>query len=122
MGLYTHEDNILLRKLIRCVVWFIVLISFAWFIVYEFMGQTIIVGQSMSPMLKAEDVCLVDKLVYDISDPSRYDVVVFEREDTGKSNVKRIIGLPGETVQIKDGRVYMSDRADTSERHSRKYS
>lgn len=110
MSLYTHEDNILLRKIIRGIVWFIVLISFAWFIVYAFMGQTIINGQSMSPMLHAEDVCLVDKLIYDIKDPARYDVVLFERADTGKTNVKRVVGLPGETVQITDGQLYINGR------------
>ncbi len=107
MGLYTYDDNILMRRIIRCIVYFITLISFAWFIVYAFMGQTIINGQSMAPMLNAENVCLVDRLSYDIGKPSRFDVVIFERADTGKENVKRIIGLPGESVRITDGQVYI---------------
>ena len=107
MGLYTYDDNVLLRKIIRCIVYFITLISIAWFLVFGFMGQTIITGQSMAPMLNAGDVCLVNRLVYDLGNPHRFDVVLFERADTGKSNVKRIIGLPGETVHIADGRVYI---------------
>ena len=107
MGLYTHEDNSLLRIIIRCVVYFIVLISIAWFLVYGFMGQTIINGQSMSPALNADDVCLVNKLAYDLGNPDRFDIVLFERADTGKQNVKRIIGLPDETVQIINGRIYI---------------
>ncbi|MDO4961947.1 MAG: signal peptidase I [Eubacteriales bacterium] len=108
MGLYTHEDNSILRIAIRAIVYFIVLISFAWFLVYGFMGQTIISGQSMSPILHAEDVCLVNKLAYDIGNPKRFDIVVFERQDTGKQNVKRIIGLPGEAIQIVDGSIYIN--------------
>ena len=108
MGLYIYDDNFLLRKIIRCIVYFIALISFAWFIVYGFMGQTIINGQSMSPMINADNVCLVDRLKYDIGDPSRFDVVIFERADTGKENVKRVIGLPGETIRINDGQVYIN--------------
>ena len=115
MGLYTYDDNVLLRKLIRCVVYLIMLISFAWFLVYGFMGQTIITGQSMAPMLNAEDVCLVNRLVYDLGNPHRFDVVLFEREDTGKEYVKRVIGLPGETVRITDGNVYIDGRILESE-------
>ncbi len=115
MGLYTYDDNVLMRKLIRCIVYLITLISFAWFLVFSFMGQTIITGQSMAPMLNAEDVCLVNRLVYDLGNPHRFDVVLFERADTGKSNVKRIIGLPGETVRIADGHVYIDGEVLDSE-------
>lgn len=107
MGLYTYDDNRLLRKLIRSVVYLIVIISTAWFIVYGFMGQTIISGQSMSPVLNAEDVCLVNRLKYDLFKPERYDIALFERADSGKLNVKRIIGLPGETILIRDGAIYV---------------
>ena len=110
MGLYTYDDNAFLRKLIRCVVYFITLISFAWFLVFAFMGQTIITGQSMAPQLNAEDVCLVNRLVYDLGSPKRFDVILFERADTGKENVKRVIGLPGETIRITDGVIYIDGK------------
>ena len=61
MDLFTYEDNSVLRSVIRGIVYVVVLISLAWFLVYAFMGQTIINGQSMSPLLNAEDVCLVDR-------------------------------------------------------------
>ncbi len=115
MGLYTHEDNSLLRIIIRGIVYFIVLISLAWFLVYGFMDQTIINGQSMSPVLHAEDVCLVNKLAYDIGNPKRFDIVLFVRDDTGKQNVKRVIGLPGESLIIKNGSVYIDGEEIVSE-------
>lgn len=107
MGLYTYEDNSLLRRIVRGVVYFVVLISLAWFIVFSFLGQTIINGQSMAPNLQAEDVCLVNRLRYDLGNPKRYDIVLFERTDSNKLNVKRVIGLPGETIQIVNNSVYV---------------
>lgn len=110
MGLYTYDKNSLLRGIIRVVVYIAVTVSFAWFMVFSFLNQTIISGNSMSPVLEADDMCLIDRLSYDLSSPKRYDIVVFEREDTGKLNVKRIIGLPGETVYISDGAVYIDGK------------
>ena len=116
MGLYTYDDNKLLRFIIRLVVYFITIISAAWFTVYSFMGQTVVSGQSMSPVLSAEDVCLINRLKIDLLKPDRYDIVMFERADTGKTNIKRIIGLPNETVQIRDGSVYIDGKRLADER------
>ena len=91
------------------IVWLvdiIVVISLAWFVVYGFGTQIRITGQSMTPELRSEDVVLMNRLSYDLGSPKRFDVVVFEREDK-KPNVKRVIGLPGEVVEIKDGKVYI---------------
>ncbi|MDO4438494.1 MAG: signal peptidase I [Eubacteriales bacterium] len=108
MGLYTYEDNSTLRGIIHWVVDIIVVISFAWFIVFSFFDSTIINGHSMSPTLEADDMCLVNRLSYDLGNPKRFDIVVFERNDTNKTNVKRVIGLPGETVQIISGAIYIN--------------
>ena len=53
-------------------------------------------------------MCLVNRLAYDVGKPKRFDIVLFEREDSGQQNIKRIIGLPGETVQIEDGHIYIN--------------
>lgn len=106
MEFYQVEETNMLRQVIKWIVDIIVVISLAWFAVYGFGTQVRIVGQSMMPELKEEDVVLMNRLVYDFGDPDRFDVVVFDREDR-KSNVKRVIGLPGETVQIKSGYLYI---------------
>lgn len=103
---YQVEETNTLRKIIKWIVDIIVVVSLAWFAVYSFGSQVRLVGQSMMPELREDDVVLMNRLVYDFSDPDRFDVVVFEREDS-KSNVKRVIGLPGETVQIKSGYIYI---------------
>ena len=107
MEFYQEETN----KLRRMIVWLvdnIVVISRAWCVVYGFGTQIRITGQSMTPELRSEDVVLMNRLSYDLGSPKRFDVVVFERDDK-KPNVKRVIGLPGETVQIKNGQIYIDD-------------
>ena len=67
------------------------------------------IGQSMSPMLSNQDVVLINKRAYTFHRPERYDIVAFKlKEDAdGYFNIKRIIGLPGEKVQIKNGRIFI---------------
>ena len=68
-------------------------------------------GHSMEPTLKDGDILLVDKLSYRFSDPRRYDIIVFSyRYQKGRYYTKRIIGLPGETVQIQDGAVFIDGK------------
>lgn len=107
MEFYENEKNNLLRRAVNWIVDIIVVLSLAWFTVYAFGTQIQIVGQSMTPVLESEDVVLVNRLIYDIFKPERMDIVVFEREDN-KTNVKRVIGLPGEEVQIISGIIYIN--------------
>ena len=65
----------------------------------------------MKPVLQNGDVVLVNRLIYNASKPKRGDIIAFKpngNENTHYS-IKRIVGLPGETVQIKDGSVYIND-------------
>lgn len=95
--------------MVNWIVDIIVVIAFAWFIVYAYGTQIPIAGHSMTPLFNSEDVVLMDRLAYAFGSPDRFDVVVFEREDQ-KMNVKRVIGLPGETVQIKGGQIYIDEK------------
>lgn len=65
---------------------------------------------SMHPTLEEGDFILVNKLAYKFGTPNRGDVVVFlpPGGQMEKPYIKRVIGLPGETVDIKDGRVYVN--------------
>ena len=68
-------------------------------------------GTSMEPQLVDQERVFVNKMAYRFSPIRRGDVVVFHApEEAGKSYIKRVIGLPGETVQIVDGRVYLNGR------------
>lgn len=65
---------------------------------------------SMENTLQVEDHVMGFRLAYLFSEPKRYDVVMFVAPDEpDKDYIKRVIGLPGETVTIKSGRVYIND-------------
>lgn len=67
------------------------------------------VGDSMNPVLSNGDVVLVNRIIYDASAPKRGDIIVFKPKDNENSHyyMKRIIGLPGESVEIIEGTVYI---------------
>lgn len=95
------EIKSFLRYLIISAAVILLLITFA-------VQRADVYGASMEPALKDGDIMLVDKLSYRFSQPERFDVIVFSyRYQKGRYYTKRIIGLPGETVQIKDGAVFI---------------
>ena len=69
-------------------------------------------GNSMEPNMSSGQWVLVNKLAYKVGDPARGDVVVFNSPSPSGPPVliKRIIGLPGETVKIEGGKVYINDK------------
>lgn len=70
----------------------------------------VIQGSSMEPNFYEADYLIVDELSYRFREPYRGEVVVFKYPlDTSKRFIKRIVGLPGETVEIKDGQVIITD-------------
>lgn len=71
--------------------------------------HTTVEGISMSYTFKDGDVILIDKITYRFSKPRRFEVVVFPVSDD-EYYIKRIIGLPGETVQIIDGKIYINEQ------------
>lgn len=89
---------------------FIVIVVAASYLVVTFVGQrTQVSGESMETTLSDGDHLIVDKITYRFRDPKRYDIVVFPyRYEENTYYIKRIIGLPGETVQIVDGYVYIN--------------
>lgn len=84
----------------------------ATYLVVTFVGQrTQVSGESMETTLSDGDHLIVDKISYRFRDPERYDIVVFPyRLEENTYYIKRIIGLPGETVQIVDGEVYIDGK------------
>jgi signal peptidase I len=85
------------------------------FLVKTFLIQAFYIpSSSMEPTLQINDRVLVNKLSYDFGDVNRGDLVVFERPENLVSNtddlIKRVIGLPGETIELIDGRVFVTGR------------
>lgn len=107
MGFYQNDDQNLVRTVCSWVVDIAVALTFAWFFLNFFGMQVTVSGQSMQPLLNSGDVALLNRFAYDFGKPKRMDVVMFEREDK-KANVKRIIGIPGDVVQIQNSQVYVN--------------
>jgi len=86
------------------------LIAFTF--VYFIGLRTSVVGQSMSKTLNGGDQILVNRFVYKVTDPKTNDIVVFLPNGNEKSHlyIKRVIGVPGDTVQIKNGTVYVNGK------------
>lgn len=89
------------------------------FAINIFGGIAIVDGQSMNPTLHNKDMLLLDKISYKVHSPNRRDVVAFKTDlefpegvwkDLGmkKNLVKRVIGLPGDEIRVKDGEVYIN--------------
>ena len=79
------------------------------YVIVTFVGQrTVVSGTSMIPTLQDGDNLITDKISYRFRDPERYDIIVLRVESQHENFIKRVIGLPGETVQIDGGRVYIS--------------
>lgn len=73
--------------------------------------NTVVEGQSMEPNLESGQRLLVNKLAYRFSEPARGDIVVIDSpRGTGEKLIKRIVGLPGETIELRGGRVYINGR------------
>jgi signal peptidase I len=87
-------------------------------IVKTFLFQAFYIpSASMEPTLEKGDRVLVNKISYDLHDVNRGDVIVFEldEEDVGpdgiKDLIKRVVGLPGDVIESRDGVVYVNDRS-----------
>lgn len=100
-----------LKDIVELSVYFLVVLAVSFFIV-NFVGQrTVVDGSSMNPTLTDGDNLVVDKLSYRFHDPERFDIIVFPYQHEARTYyIKRIIGLPGETIYVDpDGNIFIDD-------------
>ncbi len=107
------KRSLIKKIIIKTLIWvaeIAAVILLAYFIVYYALEKTDMVGVSMESTLKDGDSIIINKFSYRFVNPKRFDVIVFKQSGNEHSyyNIKRIIGLPGETVQIKGGKVYIN--------------
>ena len=99
-----------MRELLNTAIYLLCVLGAVWLVI-TFVGQrTEVEGASMENTLHNGDNLIVDKLSYRFHDPGRFDIIVFPFQFQDNTYyIKRIIGLPGETVQIMDdGSIYIN--------------
>lgn len=102
--------NDLERKIVSTVVWLATVVALSWFLVTFVAQRTDVNGSSMYPTLEDGDQLIADKVTYRFRDPERFDIVIFPYQYADNTYfIKRIIGLPGETVRIDEqGNIYIN--------------
>lgn len=102
-------DPRLLKDGVELLVGSAVAVFLAFVLVFSVGMRTSVIGDSMEPVLYNGQEILMNRILYRISMPKRGDVIVFLPNGNQNSHfyVKRVVGLPGETVQIRDGNVYI---------------
>jgi len=100
----------IVKEVITWILEIAIVLVIAFVFVYYIGFRTSVVGNSMSSTLENRQEILVNRFIYSISNPKPNDIVVFLPNGNEKSHyyVKRVIALPGDTVQIKDGKVYVN--------------
>ena len=69
----------------------------------------LIVGDSMDPSKKNLELALIDKVAFNQINPKEGDIIVFYIAETDEFLIKRVIGVPGDEIQIIDGYIYKND-------------
>ena len=109
------ETTPTVKKIIKeIVIWLLLIvltITASYFITTNVFVKTAVAGVSMEPTLMEGQVVIVNKIEYYLKSPKRNDVIVYKQSNREHSyyEIKRVIGLPGETVKIKNGIIYIND-------------
>lgn len=107
----------LIQEVIAWIIEIAIVLVLAFVLVYFLGLRTSVVGRSMEPTLYSGDEILVDRFLYKLIDPKQDDIIVFLPNGNEKSHfyVKRVLAGPGDTVQIRNGIIYINGSAYAGE-------
>ena len=108
-GQIEYDDELKIKHEIIKNLAYVLTIALLLFLIWTYVGsRSEVIGHSMEPTLHDGESVWLDKLGYRFQDPARFDIVVFPFQDSDTFFIKRIIGLPGETVYIDpEGNIYI---------------
>ena len=116
MDMYLNSKKPKYKKFFKALFLWIIeiaLVILAAYLIIEYaVEKTTMMGVSMNTTLNDGDKIIINKMAYLRGEPERNDVIVFSQSKTGHGyyNIKRVIGLPGETVEIINGAVYIDGK------------
>jgi signal peptidase I len=98
------------KNILSTVIWLLAVVALSWVLITFVAQRTDVNGSSMYPTLEDGDQLICDKLTYRFKDPERFDIIIFPYQHQKNTYfIKRIIGLPGETVRIdEEGNIYIN--------------
>ena len=107
----TPSAKKIIKEIIIWILLIVITITASYLVTTNIFVKTSVSGVSMEPILKEGQVVIVNKFEYYLKKPKRNDVIVYKQSNKEHSyfELKRVIGLPGETVKIKNGVVYIND-------------
>ena len=107
----TPSAKKIIKEIMIWILLIVITITASYLVTTNIFVKTSVSGVSMEPTLKEGQVVIVNKFEYYLKKPKRNDVIVYKQSNKEHSyfELKRVIGLPGETVKIKNGVVYIND-------------
>lgn len=119
-----YEDNIdsgekktsILREIMSWIMTFVFAVVFAYLITKFIIVNAVIPSASMEITIMTGDRIIANRVEYYFEEPERYDIAVFKFPDnTDTLYIKRVIGLPGEKIEIKDNEIYINNNENPLE-------
>ena len=111
---YEKKKLVTAREIYAFLSWAAIIcgaVLFAYVAVFAFGVRTTVIGDSMEPTLVNGQEIMINRLVYNIFTPGQGDVIVFKPNgnENAHTYVKRVVAVPGDTVRITDGMLYVND-------------
>lgn len=102
---HPQPTEVLVREIIETLL----LTFFIFWLVSSVIGRYRIDGSSMNPTLADSQYLLINNVTYYLDEPERGDIVVFLHPRSDLNLIKRVIGVPGDHIEVRDGRVIVND-------------
>lgn len=106
-----EQLNSKVKNLLKFLCFVAVVGSIVWLFNLFLYAPTVINGDSMRPSLSDGDIIIIDKITYRMEDIERFDIVAFKyKYDYSQMYIKRVIGMPGETIYMKDNKIFILNK------------
>lgn len=111
-----QKKTSVLRELLSWIEVMVAAVIISFFLTRVVLVNSVVPSSSMETLISPGDRLFGNRLAYKFSDPERFDVVIFKYPvDEEENYIKRIIGLPGETVRIENAKIYINDSTEPLE-------